>query len=826
MPLKQLVQEIEHLYAPALALRRVFTRETRQRIQQNVLVAAVFVLFAAVLSMAVGRYEFGDLQALNILATLGPKLWGAFLVLFAIGFAFSALEAMHRSYYFFGLRNILEEADEPDHVPVSFEVATIVDDTNIHDLTAGFLDSVHGQEILFRAGVTEEAYAAYVGARSFAIDPATFVIEREGGVVLATYVRSIYKYDKEFAQFLEDNNTSEHNLLEAARTVTWIEREERRAARWWSRDNLGRIPGLGKEWSYGQTYFLDKYGHDLVEDQIWFSAVMGQHSEQDEVEEIEQILARNRQSNALVVGSDMMTVRKRVAQLYHKIREGQSLPTLEAKHVYFIDFGLVQSMHADKADFENEVRLIMNQAVAAGNIIVYIEYFASAMQSAGVSGVDLVDVLLPYFDAADVQIIAAATHDAFYGTLQRDSRVTQMFDVVQMHDINTEAMVELLRQRALAIERRTRVVFTVPALEAVAVLADQYFPQGEMPDKAYDLLEELVPMAQSLGTEQLLKHHVEDLVTEKSGVPVGDPTQEERDKLLTLEDAMHERVVGQARAVSAVAKALRRSRSGVAGGDRPMGSFLFLGPTGVGKTETAKALAEVLFGDEHMMMRLDMSEFQGDDALERLTGEPSTGKAGRLSTMLREKQYGVLLLDEFEKSASAVHDLFLQVLDEGHFTDATGKGVNVRNVIVIATSNAGADLIWEWEKQNKDLSAMKRSLIDVLIERGAYRPEFLNRFDDILLFHPLTEEQVQTIARLHLNKFAKRIHKQHGITLEITDELVERIARAGYDPQFGGRPLRRAIKEEVEQVLADSMLTGDLKPGQTISYRMGDGRFG
>jgi ATP-dependent Clp protease ATP-binding subunit ClpC len=387
-----------------------------------------------------------------------------------------------------------------------------------------------------------------------------------------------------------------------------------------------------------------------------------------------------------------------------------------------------------------------------------------------------------------------------------------------MHENELGGILDMLQQRALERERETGVVFSITALEAIATLADRYFPTGTPTDKAFDLLEELVPQAQARGQEQVRKSHVEDLVSDKSHVPVGEPTLEERKKLLSLEDYLHKRVIAQDQAIGSVAKALRRARAGVGAGKKPIGSFLFLGPTGVGKTETAKALAEALFNDEEAMLRIDMSEFQGEAAIAELIGSFESGKAGRLPSLVRAKQYGVLLLDEFEKSSKDVHDLFLQILDEGHFTDSAGDRVDMRNLVIIATSNAGAKLIWQWEKEGQNLAQQKRKLIDHLVHEQLYRPEFLNRFDDIILFHPLKPEHVKKIARLHLEHNAKRIHAEQNIELQITDELVDHVSRVGYDPQFGGRPLERAIQDEVEQVLADQILAGKLKAGDTIAY--------
>jgi ATP-dependent Clp protease ATP-binding subunit ClpA len=365
-------------------------------------------------------------------------------------------------------------------------------------------------------------------------------------------------------------------------------------------------------------------------------------------------------------------------------------------------------------------------------------------------------------------------------------------------------------------------VYSIPAIDAIARMADRYFPTGVMPDKAFDLLEELAPIALQEGKEQLTAKDVEAMVARKTGIPIGEPSKEERATLLSLEDYLHKRVMGQDHAVEAVAKALRRARAGIGGGTRPMGSFMFLGPTGVGKTETAKALAEALFNDENAMSRIDMSEFRGGDALERLIGTPDGVDPGRLATLIREKPYGVLLLDEFEKSERNVHDLFLQVLDEGHFTDAMGKAVNAQNLIIIATSNAGADIIWQWEKEQKNVSELKRALIDHVIAQGIYRPEFLNRFDDVIVFHTLTKEQVREIAKLQLEALRKRLQSERMINVAFADDVVDYIAGVGYDPQFGGRPMRRAIQEKIEQVIADKILAGGIRSGEEFTMHAPD----
>lgn len=822
MHFTDLLIHIARQYGPILELRAVMRRERRLILERNIFLAAALLFFIAVAAFALQNTNTTLFPGMSIIAGFGTKAWGFFLIIFAVGFTFNALEAMYRSYYFSTLDHILKETESPHEAPVAWEVAVIAHSTPSGDITGGFLDSGFGQEVLYRSGINEETFAHFVGSRASTLTAETFVVDRDGGVTLETYVRSLVKHDEALRQFLADHKVSTEQFVRAARWVSTIDRNERLKARWWSRDNLGRIPGIGKTWGYGQTYLLTKYGHELTEDHVWSGALMARHAEDDEVEEIEKVLARARQSNALVLGDDLIAVRQKVAQLYHKIREGFALPPLEAKRVFFIDLETLLVAHADKGALEAALDALFVQAITAGNIIIYVEDLAAACASAKTTGVDLIDRLLPYLTSDKIQFIAAATPESYHRTLQRDNRILQVCDVVHMHPVSDTALLDILAQRALAIEMRTGIVYTIPALEAVADMADRYFPMGVMPDKAFDLLEELVPAALSFGTNQVVGTNVETLVARKTGIPVGTPSEGEREKLLTLEDFLHRRVVGQERAVSAVARALRRSRAGITDHDRPMGSFLFLGPTGVGKTETAKALAEALFNDEEAMARLDMSEFQGPDALARLIGSEGTGAPGRLATLIREKPYGVLLLDEFEKSDREVHNLFLQVIDEGYFTDAAGKTVNARNLVIIATSNAGADLFWDTEGVTQDADGFKRKVVDTIIDRALFKPEFLNRFDDIIIFDVLTKEHIRTIAGIQLKELQERLEHSQQIAVTFSDDLVAHVAAVGYDPQFGGRPMRRVIKDEVEQAVADKILAGAVRSGSNLTLTLQD----
>ena len=340
-----------------------------------------------------------------------------------------------------------------------------------------------------------------------------------------------------------------------------------------------------------------------------------------------------------------------------------------------------------------------------------------------------------------------------------------------------------------------------------------------MPDKAIELLIDVATRANQERVDIISEDYVYKLVSEKTGVPVGPIRNSERDLLLHLEDKLHKQVVGQQVAIDAIARTMRRGRAGIQNSEKPIGSFLFLGPTGVGKTETAKALAKVFFGGEDKMRRLDMSEYSGEDALEKLIGDGE--KAGSLPTILREHPYCVLLLDEFEKATQPIHDIFLQVLDEGSFTDSRGNKVNARNTIIIATSNAGSDLILRTVKQRKVLATLYQKIIDHVIKEGTYRPELINRFDSTVIFEPLTTAQQTEVANLMLGGLYERV-KEKGYEVNVSEDLLDMLVKKGYDPEFGARPMQRVLQDVIEEKIAQKIISGAVKKGDTINLTRAD----
>jgi ATP-dependent Clp protease ATP-binding subunit ClpA len=391
------------------------------------------------------------------------------------------------------------------------------------------------------------------------------------------------------------------------------------------------------------------------------------------------------------------------------------------------------------------------------------------------------------------------------------------FEKVEVPRASGEFLLALAWNRSRPLERKYAITFSFGALKMLSSSADRYF--GDLAeDKTLDILSELASNA-SRGTRLVTEEMVSASLQSITGVPQGVITKSEGENLISLESNLHKRVVGQNEAIKAIATALRRSRTGVANSSRPIGSFLFLGPTGVGKTETAKALAEIFFKGESNLIRLDMSEYNTSDALSRLIG--AAGRPGALASWAREKPYGVLLLDEFEKTHKDVQDLFLQILDEGYFTDGSSIKVNLRSMIIIVTSNAGSPLIYEWAKKGEKLAGKKEELIRNIVNEGTFKPELINRFDTVVMYQPLTEKELRTVAETMLLKLSSRL-KEKGIGITVTDDLITFLVKYGNDPVFGARAMNRLIQNTVEAKISDKILRGQIERGEMVRLDIGE----
>jgi ATP-dependent Clp protease ATP-binding subunit ClpA len=388
------------------------------------------------------------------------------------------------------------------------------------------------------------------------------------------------------------------------------------------------------------------------------------------------------------------------------------------------------------------------------------------------------------------------------------------FQKIEVEEMNKEDTLKILENKVFRLESEHQKFIPFNSLKETVVLCEKYISNFPFPQKAINLLDEsVIYSGKNTETNIVLPEHVDKMLSEKTKIPVGKVRSKEKEILLNLEDLLHKRVVGQQEAISEVSSALRRARTGVQTRKGPMGSFLFLGPTGVGKTETAKALAEAYFGSENKMIRIDMSEFQRVDDIPRLLG--SETQPGILTSQISENPFSLLLLDEIEKAYPDILNVFLQVLDEGYVNDNLGRKVSFTNTIIIATSNAGYQTILKAIEEDKEMPEIKRDLLSAIFEKGTFRPEFINRFDGVVVFKSLTKEDLLMIAQIQLNKLNENLRTKK-IQLIITEELKNKIVELSYDPVFGAREMKRVTQDKIENIIAKALLSDAIPQGSKI----------
>ncbi|MGB2762286.1 MAG: ATP-dependent Clp protease ATP-binding subunit [Minisyncoccales bacterium] len=599
----------------------------------------------------------------------------------------------------------------------------------------------------------------------------------------------------------------------------WLERIERKAAkrkRFWDLTNLNKKGSFAKDWCAGYTITLDKYSFDWTNAMATdgFGEIVG-HS--NEVFELERILSRLEINNALLVGNPGSGRKNIVQALTKRSFFNESLPQINYKRVVELNLSSLLSRIDNFEEVEFVINRIFEEVVYAGNIILVIDEFHNYVSEQTKPGViDISGLLVPFLRLPQLQIIAITTFSGLHKNIEKNSSLIGLFEKVEVSEISEKETITVLEKIVPFLEKKYKKFISYPVLKTIVSYSSRYLPAAPFPKKAIDLLDEImIYVSSQRGKVLVLPKDVAKIVSDKTEIPVGEIEAQETSILLNLENLLHERIINQETAVKEVASALRRSRVEITKRKKPMGTFLFLGPTGVGKTETSKALSAVYFGAEDRMIRLDMSEFQAIKDIPRLIG--SIEQEGILTTKVREDPFSLILLDEIEKAHPNILNLFLQVLDEGHITDGLGRKVLFSNSIIIATSNAGAEVIWKDIKEDKQLNIIKEDLLALLFERRKFRPEFINRFDAVVIFKPLSKENLLGISELMLNKIKKNLKEEKGIDFIITQGLKERIVDLGYSPAFGAREMRRVIADMVENLLAISWLKKEIKRGDKIT---------
>lgn len=637
---------------------------------------------------------------------------------------------------------------------------------------------------------------------------------------------------------------------------------------------------------------LEKYGRDLTAEAKAnkLDPVVGR---ENEIGRIIQILSRRTKNNPCLIGEPGVGKTAIVEAIAWRICEGTVPKTMAGKRIFSLDLSGAVAGSKYRGEFEERLKNIIDEVQNSGNIILFIDEIHTIVGAGGAEGsMDASNILKPSLTKGHLQVIGATTISEFRKYFEKDAALERRFQPVTVEEPTEEQAVEILKGLKSAYEDFHNVTISDEAIRAAVKLSSRYINDRNLPDKAIDLIDEAcskmrireVPKPKSVkdkeidvaelnlelemcvrhadfksateikkqldkaqnklnkaiakweGTEEefrpiITENSIEEVVAMWTGIPVTRLEKNEQKRLLDLEKVLHKRMIGQEEAVSAVAKAVRRGRVGLKNPNRPIGSFLFLGPTGVGKTELSKTLAEAVFGTEDSIIRVDMSEYMEKHSVSKLIGSPpgyvGFEDGGQLSDKVRQNPYSVVLFDEIEKAHPDVFNVLLQVLDDGHITDSKGRKVSFKNTIIIMTSNAGANRIVDpkhlgfsqGDTEKADYEKMKANVMEEV--KLMFRPEFLNRIDDIIVFHTLSESEVKSIVSLMLKNLAKQVKEQMDIALSFTSSLKTYLAKESYDKKFGARPLRRMIQNKVEDMLAEEVLAEKVKAGDkvTVGYK-------
>ncbi len=571
--------------------------------------------------------------------------------------------------------------------------------------------------------------------------------------------------------------------------------------------------GLNKGLTAVPTPYLDQFSVDLTIAAKYHHLPLTRGRDED-TEKIVDLLANSGKSVLLkgALGTGRSTV---LADLAYRMAAEQVPVQLEDKRLIRLELaGILGS----KVSPEQALLNIFHEAEHSGNIIFALDDVQQLAKASGGEGLSVLEVLVNHLENSSIQVIATTTPEEYQNTLRNSANFDERFASYELKDLNQEGIMLAACTRASQLEGGTGAFFQYQAVEEAVKLTNEYFKDVGQPQKAIAVLQEAANKVKILpqGAGKLITPEIiQEVVAEKTHVPTSAFTEKEADKLLHLEDEIGKRVIGQREAVVAVSEGMRRARSGLASGERPIASFLFVGPTGVGKTELAKTLAAVYFGDERYLLRLDMSEYRGDDGMRKLVGLPGQEVVTPFVTHLKTYPFCLFLLDELEKASADVLNLFLAVLEDGRITTASGQTLDLTHTIIIATSNAGTPEIQAGIQAGRDLEAIKSELLEKILT-NYYRPEFLNRFDGVILFKPLVPEEIVQVTRIQLAAVTKNLFEKK-IKLTFSDAAVQKVALDAFDPLLGGRPIRRYIQDHVESVIAKLLLSKELARGGNVT---------
>lgn len=603
---------------------------------------------------------------------------------------------------------------------------------------------------------------------------------------------------------------------EASSLAHWLKREREilRKPKVWDEDFvLKPLGGVNRAWTARATPTLDQFGVDLTRlaQKGKLPKVVGKEKA---IAQTIRILSRSTRNHVLILGEAGCGKTVMVQGLAQKIIEGGVPKALFSKRIVSLNLSRLLAGTKTRGEFEGRLIKILDETKEAGNVILFLDEIHNLARITE-EGEDILGTFEPYLSSSAFQTIGATTWENFQKFIEPQSAFANLFQIVSLPEATIQETLQILQIISLDLEKRHRTLISLPALEATVELSERFIRYRVLPDKAVAVLEEAVAWVGQ--KKKVTREDVARTISAKVEIPLTEITKEESEKLLHLEERLHQRIINQEKAIKAIADAMRRARVGLKEEKRPICALLFIGPTGVGKTEIAKALAEIWFGKEEAMVRLDMSEFQTKESINKLLGSPPSGenpgRRGILTDTVRQKPFTLLLLDEIEKAHPDILNVFLAIIEDGRATDGRGRVVHFNNTIIIATSNAGTYLFEEGTKRGWQKEETEQKLKEEL--RKFFRPEFLNRFDSIIICKSLSRQDIQNIVKLKLAKLAQKMAKKK-IYLDFEEGLIKKLAQRGYHPTRGARPLRRLIANTLENWLARKMLEGSIREGEKI----------
>jgi len=521
------------------------------------------------------------------------------------------------------------------------------------------------------------------------------------------------------------------------------------------------------------------------------------------------ILLRPGKNNVMLIGEPGSGKETMVMYLAMKIVYDEVPASLFDKRLVMLNIGEITQGAANVGELQTRLSNIIKEILEAGNIILYIPNIYNLKQTnIENTGINAADFLKQIFQSSLVPVIGSTTGLEYHTIIEKDAEFCNIFEKVKLEEISESEAIKILSYEALALEKQSKVVITYKAIKRAVGLAKRYITDKLLPSSASDLLKEAISYIKASRRKIVTEDDIIMLVENKTNIPVSKVTKNESESLLNLETTIHKKLIDQEEAVKAVSSALREYRAGLAKTNGPIATFLFVGPTGVGKTELSKILADTYFGSVDKMIRFDMSEFQDEESISRFIGSSDGKISGLLTEAIKNSPFSLILLDEFEKANSKILNLFLAVFDEGRLTDVTGRLVDFKNSIIICTSNALSDYIKEELDKGTDYVSLTNMIKNKLT--NVYRPELLNRFSKILVFKPLLQEHILQIAKLNVEKLKTLLLKEQGIYLELTDEVVLKLSEMGFDPVFGARPLEGVIRDNIRAKLSEAILKNEL----------------